>query len=528
MPLSRRFSPLVMLLFSINGMVGSAWLFSALYSAKIAGPAAIVSWFLGGGATILIALTFAELSTMLPVTGGVTRFFQITHGSLTNMIISWISWLSCLIIPPLEVQATLQYASTYYPPIAHIVNGTSVLTPLGLGFATILMTILCILNIASFKGLVRSNFLLFIYKIFVIIAIIGFFMKTRFHPTNFIGTFPSFFSADWKAIFTAVATGGIAFAFAGFTHGVALAGESKNAQFGIPFAVIGSVIFCLLLYVGLQAAFIGVVEPSSIQNGWSQLSFSGQSGPFVGLATALGLFWLVKLIYVDTVVSPLGTGLIYVTSTARIVFAMSKNGYFPAVFSKVNQAGFPVWAIILNFVVGLFLFLPLPGWQEMVSFFVSLMVISYIVGPICLLCMRLQLPLEKRYFRMPLVYVMTPLAFYFCNLIVYWTGWDILQKSAIAITIGFFILLIAFFRGLIDKKHFGLRSIVWLLPYFIGIFSISYLGTFGGKGYISTGMDFLVIGIFSIVTFILAILTRQKDASEQFQIYLTESKTLSS
>ena len=46
--LARRFSPLHMLFLSINGIIGSAWLFAPMYAAKIAGSAAIISWLLGG------------------------------------------------------------------------------------------------------------------------------------------------------------------------------------------------------------------------------------------------------------------------------------------------------------------------------------------------------------------------------------------------------------------------------------------------------------------------------------------------
>ncbi|MGO9555253.1 MAG: hypothetical protein ACLP2U_09535 [Syntrophobacteraceae bacterium] len=65
-------------------MIGSAWLFGPLYAAKIAGSSAIISWLLGGIATTLIALTFSELSTLLPIAGGMTRFTQLTHGTLTK------------------------------------------------------------------------------------------------------------------------------------------------------------------------------------------------------------------------------------------------------------------------------------------------------------------------------------------------------------------------------------------------------------------------------------------------------------
>lgn len=518
MALKRRFTPINMLLLSINGMVGSAWLFAPLYAAKIAGSGAILSWVLGGAATVLIALTFAELATLLPIAGGTTRFSQLSHGALTSFIISWVSWLSCVTMPPIEVQAVLQYASTYFPSLTHFVQGAPVLTSIGLFWATLIMLALCVINIASFKGLVRFNLFLFTFKVIVIVLTTFLLIKTGFHPANFkIDDENSI--GDWQAILSAVATGGIAFAFTGFKHGVELAGETTNSQVAVPLAIVGSVLCCLLLYLGLQVAFIGALKPEFLTHGWHRLSFSGDVGPFVGIAASLGLFWLVKLLYTDAAVSPLGAGLIYVTSTARVIYAMSKNGYLPAFLSRLNKQQFPILAIGLNFVVGMFLFLPLPGWQTMVSFLVSAVVISYAMGPISLICLRLQLPDEKRTFRLPAANFLCLLAFYFCNLMSYWTGWQTLSKLAVAIVIGFVFFAIAYFRGMFDKSQLGLKAALWVVPYLSGLILISYLGSFGGKHILTFGWDFLVIAIFSVIIFYLAIYARLGSTVEQFRCY---------
>src|SRR5690349_3925857 len=113
MILSRRFTPLGLLMLSINGMVGSAWLFAPLYAAKIAGPASIIAWLIGGLGTAIIALTFAELSVLFPVAGGTAQIPQMSHGALTSFVLSWVAWLSALTMAPIEVQAILQYASNY-------------------------------------------------------------------------------------------------------------------------------------------------------------------------------------------------------------------------------------------------------------------------------------------------------------------------------------------------------------------------------------------------------------------------------
>ena len=84
--LAKKFSPLNLLLLSINDMIGSAWLFGAFYTSRIAGPAAILSWLIGGLIVFSIALCFAEISSSFPVTGGMARLPYITHGLTTSFI----------------------------------------------------------------------------------------------------------------------------------------------------------------------------------------------------------------------------------------------------------------------------------------------------------------------------------------------------------------------------------------------------------------------------------------------------------
>ncbi len=515
MELNRRFTPISLLMLSINGMIGSAWLFAPFYSAKIAGSSAIIAWVIGGGATAIVALTFAELSVLLPVAGGTAQIPQLSHGAFTSFVLSWIAWLSALTMAPIEVQAVLQYASTYFTSLTYQENGVPLLSAIGLVWATLLMLSFCIINVVSFKGLIRFNFLLFLFKVIVIVLTIVTLIKLNFHVTNFSGLASSRSVQGWQAILTAVATGGIAFAFTGFKHGVELAGEAKNKAITIPVAIVGSVLCCLLLYLGLQIAFIGALEPSALINGWHHLTFVGDVGPFAGLVAGLGIIWLLKMLYIDAAVSPTGAGLIYVTSTARILYAMSQIGYVPRFLTRLNKENFPVAAIFVNFIIGMFLFIPLAGWQAMVGFLVSGMVISYAIGPIALLCLRLELPKEKREFRLPCAHISCLFAFYFCNLIVYWTGWQTIYKLAIAILIGFVAFGIAYLRGNI-KKSLGLKSAIWVMPYLGGLILFSYLGSFGGKNIIPFGWDFLVIAIFSVVILYLAVLNRAEQVSKNF------------
>lgn len=525
---SRRISPVTLFMLCMNGIIGSGWLFAPLYAAKIAGPAAILSWLIGGFAAILVALTFAELSTMLPVSGGTAHIPQLSHGPFASFVLSWIAWITTLMLAPIEVQAVLQYGSMFFPALMHTVAGVPTLTLWGYTWAGILMLSLCLVNILSYRGLMRFNFVLFVFKFSVIILTIFAILHVRFTPMNFSGMLTSTVSAQgWQAIFSAVATGGIVLAFNGFKSGVELAGEAKNLALAIPLSTAGTVIACLLLYIGLQVCFIGALDPALLKNGWQNLNFTGDIGPFVGIASALGLFWLLKLLYVNSVVSPLGAGLIYVTATARILYAMSRIGYVPKFLSRLNKQRFPVWAIVVNFVLGMLSFLPLPGWQAMVNFLVSAIVITYAMGPIALMCLRYSLPDKKRPFKLPAANIVCLLAFYCCNLFSYWTGWETISKLGIVLSIGLVIFMLSYIRGSVKVEMNEIKTAFWIVPYLAGIILISYLGSFGGHGVIPFGVDFLVIALFSFGIFQMAIKSRViLDSKEVADFLISESAAL--
>lgn len=519
---SRRITPMLLFMLSMNSIIGSGWLFAPLYAAKIAGPAAIISWIIGGLAAILIAFTFAELSTMFPVAGGSAHIPHLSHGVFASFIMSWVGWLTTLMLAPIEVQAVLQYATLFFPSLMHQVDGVATLTIQGYLWATILMVSLCIVNIYSFRGLMRFNYLIFVFKFSVILLTIFTFLFYRFNPQNFTGLLSTTYTATgWQAILSAVATGGIVMAFNGFKSGIEMAGETKNLAIAIPLSTVGSVIGCLLIYLGLQVCFIGALDPSAYQNGWQNLTYTGDIGPFVGLAAALGLYWILKFIYVNSVVSPLGAGLIYVTATARILYAISRLGYVPKFLSTLNRQRFPVWAILVNFVIGMLSFLPLPGWQAMVNFLVSAMVITYAMGPIALMSLRLSLPEKERAFRLPAAHLVCLLAFYSCNLFSFWTGWQTISKLGIMLFIGVILFGLACLRGKVKPTKDDLKSVIWIVPYLSGLTIISYLGTFGGIGLIPFGWDFLVIALFSVGIFQTAILLRAERNHQAVEDFLT-------
>lgn len=499
MSLKRSLGTPALLFTAIAGIIGSGWLFGPYFAAQIAGPAAILSWVIGGCLMMFIAVTFAELASAFPVAGGMARFLQFSHGAMVSFTLAWIGWLSSVAVAPIETMALLQYLSTYFPSLTHAVGDTHVLTGFGMMIASLVMILMCFINYFGTQFLSRANSLMVFFKLAVPTITIVFFAIHGKYRDNF--TSMGFAPYGFKGILQALPTAGVIFSFIGYNPAVQLAGEAKNPQRSIPFAILGALFIAIIIYITLQIVFIDTINPSDFAHGWSNLSYAGSSGPFAGLARNMGAVWLVVIIIIGATIAPFGTALIFTASSARSGYAMVDNGYFPPALKVLNKYGVPMRMIVLNYFIGLALFLPFPTWQRMVGFLVGALVLAFAVGPLALIVLRKTMPLHPRPFKIPLPKLICLIAFYVCNLIIYWTGWLIVSKIIVAILLGYIFLFCYRFTEHGRKIDLHWRN-AWWLPIYISALGItSYLGAFGGLNVISFGWDFLVIAIITYVIF---------------------------
>lgn len=507
----RRDVGMVGLLFTgVGSIIGSGWLFGALNAAQIAGPAAIFSWALGTVMILLIGLCFAELGTMFPISGGVVRFPHLAFGSFASYTMGWITWLASVSVAPIEVEAVLQYSSGLADFTRETqVNGETVHTLTGLGgiVAVLLMALFTVINYLGVRYFARINNALVWWKLVVIIVVIVAFLVTAFHGVNFSSF--GFAPSGAEGVFTAIATAGIVFSFLGFRQGVELAGETTNPRRNVPIAVIGSVVITGIIYVLLQVAFIGAVDPADLaeSGGWGSLSFADDFGPLAAIASLIGLVWLAVVLYIDAVVSPGDTGLIYLTATSRMSYAMGRNGNAPRALAKVSRTGVPVVSLLVAFVLGLVFFLPFPSWQQLVSFITSATVLSFGSGPLVLAALRRQVPNQARTFRLPGGDVIPFLAFFSANMIVLWAGWDTNWKLMIGVLIGFVLLPIFHLTSKGTTPPLNLRSGYWVLVWLAGLTVISWLSDYDGIGVLSLGWGALCMLVLSVLIYVLALRT---------------------
>jgi len=495
----RSIGPWSLMLTGLGSIIGSGWLFGAWHASAIAGPAAILAWIIGAVVVLAIALTYAEMGAMFPESGGMVRYARYSHGALVGFMAAWANWISIVSVIPIEAIASVQYMASWPYPWARAMVAGGELTSHGLWASAALVLVYFGLNYWGVKLFVRTNTAITTFKLVVPVLTGVALVWASFNPQNFgDGTAAGFAPYGWSAVFTAVAASGIVFSFNGFQSPVSLAGETRNPGRSIPFALVGSVLIALVVYVLLQVAFIGAVSPASIAGGWHSLHFDS---PLAQLALALNLNWLAMLLYLDAFVSPSGTGSIYTATTARMIHAMQRNNTMPRVFGQLHPLyGVPRPAMWFNLGVSFVFLFFFRGWGTLAAVISVAVVISFLTGPVSLMALRQSAADVPRPLRLKGMPVVAPFAFVCASLVLYWARWP-LTGQVILLVVGA-LPIFFYYQAKQGWQGFGrdLRAAAWFIGYLPAMALLSYLGSqaFGGIGVLGEGWDMLAVALVAL------------------------------
>jgi amino acid transporter len=479
-------------------------LLGALKAAQKAGPASLISWVLAAFMLTFLALMYAELGATYPVAGGTARFSFIPFGPIGGFAAGWASWLQAACLAPIEVEASL----TYLEPKWHgLVRVDQTLTGKGVAIAVCFIIVFTAINLAGVRILAEINRYAVLWKVAIPVLTVVALALTSFHPANFhAGGFAPF---GMKGVFQALPAG-VVFALLGFEQAVQLAGESRDPQRDVPRAVIFSMIIGVVIYLALEACFIGALSPGGLVDGWHHpLGLTTSYGPYAQLASSLGLGWLALLLYIDAVVSPADTGLVYVATTARISYSMGKAAVVPPAFQKIDGRRVPVFSIFFGATFGVIALLPFPSWQSLVNLVTAATAFMYGFAPVSLAALRRSDPDRDRPYRVGGAVVLAPLSFCFANLIIYWSGFSTVWHLLIGFGLGWILLGTSrYFMSGHDRAANPLfwRSSLWVFPWLIGLFVLTLLGGsyVGGHNVIPFWVDLGVVAAFSVAIFYLA------------------------
>ena len=510
---------------SETSIIGSGWLFGALFAAQAVGGAAVLAWVIAGIMIIILALCHAELGAMFPVSGGTARFPHFAFGSVAGIGFGFFAYMQAVTIAPIECFAFMQYASYYWPSIYD--STTKNVTGIGFILTVILMAIFVAVNFLAMRIFARVNNVITWWKVAVpVLAIIV--LLTHWHTGNFTAGGTGFMPGGIKALFGALPAAGIIFAYSGFEQCDQLAGEIKNPGRNLPRAIVISVLIGTAIYCLLQVAFIVALPPAMLGSHGGLVGLSCpetgtcnpsiaelNAGPFAAVAVFAGLGWLAHILRIDAFVSPSGTGLIYTTGTSRISYGLARNRYAPQIFGRVDRNGVPWVGLIGAFLIGLLFLLPFPSWHSLVGLITGASVLMYAGAPLSLGAFRRQLPDADRPYRMQAAWFLAPAAFVVSDLLIYWSGFEVIWKLGIVLVIGYVLIGIGMAFDP-QRPPLDWKSAVWLPAWLIGMGLISWQGQYSGGGVaapVNTGhigfwWDMLIVAGFSLAIYYWAMYTR--------------------
>ncbi|WP_337861189.1 APC family permease [Ferroplasma sp.] len=541
---------------SLGAIIGSGWLFAESASAGTAGPAAILSWVIGGLIVLVITLVYAEIGAMIPRSGFITRYGHYSHGGIAGLFFGWAYFAARVASPALEAEAAITYAGSYITKPALIYYAKNPLDPsasvtllsgYGILLAAILITGFYFLNYFGVKLMGKTNQGITWWKLIIPSLTIVLMALFLFHAGNFdnpsLGGFLP--HNNISLVFEAISTDGIVFSYLGFRHTLDFAGEAKNPQRDLPRALIYAMLTSIAVYILLQIVFIAAVTPTALASsgGWLGLSSASagayaksvDAAPFAFLARSSNLsilMVLTYLLYADAYISPSGTLNIAAGTSTRSLYGLAEIGYFPKKIGKVSKkTGVPVFSLLISLILGLIFLIPLPSWYVVVGLVSGVAAFTYILGGSTLMVLRREAKEMKRPFKLPYASILAPISFVGASLIVYWTGWPTVGYITIIIFAGFAIYIIMLAMHKVESIFTAenLKGGLWVPLMLIMLMLLSYLGesNFGGINLFPFPYDFLIVIVVSLAFYLLSVKSGFRtseitDMIESGEQYITE------
>lgn len=313
-----------------------------------AGPALVISFLLTGIASAFAAFCYAELSSLIPVSGSAYTYSYAILGEIIAWIIGWdlileyavaviavsISWSAYVVsfLKGFGIELPLWLSMDYtsfmrtlakFPALEQTVphiGGYAVSVNLPAIFIVAVMTTVLIIGI---KESSRVNTLMVTIKL----IILGFFIVTGFFyikPINWHLPEYGFMPFGWNGVMTGAAL--IFFAYVGFDAVSTVAEETKNPQKDLPFGILGTLFACTILYIVVTIVLLGVVPFYELN----------RADPLAYAFEKINIGWASGVVAVGALIATTSVILVTLLGQSRVFFSMSRDGLIPAAFSKIH------------------------------------------------------------------------------------------------------------------------------------------------------------------------------------------------
>lgn len=351
----------------VGNMMGSGIFMLPASLASVGGVgSSILAWIFTGAGSLLLALTFANLGSKIPKTGGAYEYARLAYGEFTGFLSAWLYWNGSWIGNATIFIVVTTYLGTVFPILIN--NNIA-----GFIFCSILLWTFTIVNIIGTKFAGKMTTIITVFKIalFIFFIIIA---GSNFDSGNLLPLFP-----EGKGIETLPLTAAITlWAFMGLETASITSGEIKDPEKNVKKSTILGMIISIILYLAISIFAMGAMSQS-------ELSQSG--APIIDIISQFLGSKFIRVLGVAIAISISGTGLGWLLSTARVAYAAGEDGIFPKVFSKLHpKFNSPYVSLIIGSILINLLFL-LNFSQGLVGayqFVVLLATLSYL--PIYAIC----------------------------------------------------------------------------------------------------------------------------------------------
>lgn len=342
--LHKSLGPVQLVLLGIGCILGAGvYVMPGIAAANYAGPAVILSFILAGIACGFIGLCYAELASVLPVSGASYTYAYVAMGEIFAWILGWVlmfefslagaalavgfsgylvSLLADFNIHLPTIMTTPLIQSNYETGNTNLVlgNGVNVVAFL------ICMVVAAILARGISKSAAINTFLVAV-KLGVLLAFVTVGIQhvdpenwTPFIPENEGG-----FHYGVPGIIRAASI--LFFAYLGFEAVATASAEAKNPSRDVPIGILGALFICTLLYIAVAMVMTGLVPYKSLN----------VPDPIaVAISSINQPVWII-LIKAGALTGLGSVLLINTYAHSRVAFAMSSDGLLPKLFSRLNE-----------------------------------------------------------------------------------------------------------------------------------------------------------------------------------------------
>jgi APA family basic amino acid/polyamine antiporter len=389
-------------------MIGSGiFVLTGTVAAVHTGPAVTLAFLVAAVGCGLAAICYAELASLIPVSGSAYSYTYATLGEGVAWFVGWnlsleymmsaatvaVGWSGYVVNLLEEFGLHLPAALTNAPigkTAGHTLAATGAIVNLPAVLIVGVLTWLCYIGIHQSA---RLNNLMVLIKVAIIILfiLVGVsYIDTSnwqpYLPAN-SGDFGHF---GWSGVLQGAAI--IFFAYIGFDTAATTAQEARDPQRDVPRGIMAALVISTVLYVAMAAVMTGMV-------GFEKLNVSAPVA--VALDEHPGLFWMGLPVKIGAIIGMTSVILMSILGQPRIFMAMSRDGLLPPRMQKVHPTyQTPSFATIFTGVVaaifaGTF---PIDVLGELVSIGILLAFTAVCIG---VLVLRRTMPETPRPFRVP-------------------------------------------------------------------------------------------------------------------------------